>query len=95
MVLCAGGTKTMSQRNFLRLQKKLYELSPASSLQAINQVLENFKELHPATDQNTLLWCTLYGFLKEHPSKELDFIIFAYMNEIEGAQQVAKGPKVA
>lgn len=82
----------MSQRNFLRLQKKIYQLSPISSLQAINQVLENLKELNPTTDQNTLLWCALYGFLKEHPSKELDYVIFSYMNEIEGAQ---KEPKVA
>ena len=77
----------MSQRNFLKLQKKIYQLSPVSSLQAINQVLENLKETCPNSDQNTLLWCALYGYLKEYPSKELDFLIYSYMNEIESDQK--------
>lgn len=77
----------MSQRNFLKLQKKIYQLSPVSSLQAINQVLENLKETCPYSDQNTLLWCALYGYLKEYPSKELDFLIYSYMNEIEADQK--------
>lgn len=78
----------MSQRNFLILQKKIYQLAPISSLQVINQVLENLKEQNPNMDQTNLLWCTLYGILKENPSTELDYIIYCYMNEIEQKAQV-------
>ncbi len=78
----------MSERNFLRLQKKITQLSPISSLQVINQILENFKETNPQLDPNSLLWCALYSILKEHPSVELDFFIYNYMNEIESEERI-------
>jgi hypothetical protein len=73
----------MQARTFLTLQKKIYELSPISSLQAINQIIEQYKEICPSESANNQLWFSLYGFLKENPSKELDFLIYSYMFELE------------
>jgi len=73
----------MQARTFLTLQKKIYELSPISSLQAINQIIEQYKEICPSESANNHLWFSLYGLLKEHPSKDLDFLIYSYMNELE------------
>ncbi len=73
----------MQTTTFLSLQKKIYELAPHYSLSAINQILEQSKEMYPNENANSLLWITLYGVLQDSKSKKLDFLIFEYMKELE------------
>ncbi len=80
----------MQTTTFLSLQKKIYELSPHYSLSAINQILEQCKEMYPHECANNLLWITFYGLLQESKSKKLDFLIFEYMKELENKTQLKK-----